>query len=637
MSPGAASPYLERHADLDLPWQTFGCAAKAGTDTILLIVGDAASPGCRRLEQQLRQPAVSAFVREHFVPVLVDRHERPDLDERCVRLLRGLGRGVGMPRVVFLTGGCHPFWGGDYTTPGTPPLVTALRHIADLCAQRPTEVTALAAEVRPHLHATGELPEPAPPTDLHEAVVDAAQAAFDPQFGAPPKPGSRPPFGTLAALLHNPDPDALSLATATLDSLSAGGIRDRVDGGFRHSSGDEQWGVGRLDTCGSDNARFIRLYVTAWKRTGADRYREVIEQTLDWAQRRLRSDDGGYAAGLLPGPDHSSLWTRGDLEAALGTPAALTAELLQLGEHPKAPRIDPPLAHHTPDHQARMRAGLDALRGVGRSPARRDDRTLTAHQGRWVSALAQAGAALSNPALTAEAARLMARTLQEGTQRGRVMRLPGMPGLVSDHLALVAGALDLYGATFHPTWLNQAIRLARNTLRLFWDRSTGGLFDVGADCTPPMAPSKHPPAGVEPCPNSTAALCFARLAALYPHGEFARAAAALVARVAPYAAHSPHLLGDAPAAAAWLTSGHTLGIVGDRRDRATKALIAVTRGRFLPCVAVAVQAADAAGPVPWMSQSAPGAPTAQLTLAGAALPPVREPEQLAGLLDAALN
>src|SRR4029453_303503 len=79
------SPYLLQHAYNPVDWYPWGPQAldKARREDkpILLSVGYAACPWCHVMEREsFEDPETAALMNEHFVPVKVDREERPDLD-----------------------------------------------------------------------------------------------------------------------------------------------------------------------------------------------------------------------------------------------------------------------------------------------------------------------------------------------------------------------------------------------------------------------------------------------------------------------------------------------------------------------------------------------------------------------------
>ena len=85
----------------------------------------------------------------------------------------------------------------------------------------------------------------------------------------------------------------------TLRRMASGGIYDQIGGGFARYSVDARWVVPHFEKMLYDNALLARAYLHALAdhRT-TPLFRRVCEETLDWAMRELRQDEGGFASSL---------------------------------------------------------------------------------------------------------------------------------------------------------------------------------------------------------------------------------------------------------------------------------------------------------------------------------------------------
>ena len=86
------------------------------------------------------------------------------------------------------------------------------------------------------------------------------------------------------------------MVTATLDGMSAGGMYDLVGGGFHRYSVDDRWLVPHFEKMLYDNALLAAVYLHAWVVTGEDRYRQVVEETVELHAARARLEGGGLAS-----------------------------------------------------------------------------------------------------------------------------------------------------------------------------------------------------------------------------------------------------------------------------------------------------------------------------------------------------
>src|SRR6516164_9661446 len=143
------SPYLRQHSHNPVDWYPWGeealSRARAENKPILLSIGYSACHWCHVMEREsFEDEAIARLMNEDFVPIKVDREERPDLDQiymDAVQVLTGRG---GWPLTVFLTPDCKPFYGGTYFPPedrhGIPGFPRVLAAVADAYRNRPSDV-----------------------------------------------------------------------------------------------------------------------------------------------------------------------------------------------------------------------------------------------------------------------------------------------------------------------------------------------------------------------------------------------------------------------------------------------------------------------------------------------------------------
>ena len=86
------------------------------------------------------------------------------------------------------------------------------------------------------------------------------------------------------------------MALHTLRAMASGGMYDQVGGGFSRYSVDARWIVPHFEKMLYDNALLARAYLHGWQVTGEPLFRRVCEETLDWALRELRQEEGGFAS-----------------------------------------------------------------------------------------------------------------------------------------------------------------------------------------------------------------------------------------------------------------------------------------------------------------------------------------------------
>src|SRR4029078_2281301 len=85
---------------------------------------------------------------------------------------------------------------------------------------------------------------------------------------------------------------------ATLDQMSAGGIRDHVGGGFHRYSVDRYWRIPHFEKMLYDNGQLASVYALAHELTGRDDFRRVAIEIGDFVLRELTDESGGFYAAL---------------------------------------------------------------------------------------------------------------------------------------------------------------------------------------------------------------------------------------------------------------------------------------------------------------------------------------------------
>ncbi len=306
------SSYLLDHADNPVLWRTWDAdvleESRTSDRPIFLSIGYAACHWCHVMaHESFENETVAEVLNEFFIPVKVDREERPDVDAlymAATQLVSGHG---GWPMSVFLLSDGRPFMAGTYYPPtdrggqvGFLRLLGALRDAwtnqRELIERQADELeTAVTREVHfvdhvaPYVESI-DLVDVS--TRLCRDLVD--QVDDDGGFGSAPK-FPRPSFVT--ALFECEDPTARKAAALTLDVMSRRGLYDHFGGGFARYSVDGVWHVPHFEKMLSDQALLVRCYLRAARITNNHTWRDVALDTLSFVERDLRVSSG-YASSL---------------------------------------------------------------------------------------------------------------------------------------------------------------------------------------------------------------------------------------------------------------------------------------------------------------------------------------------------
>ncbi|MCU0793430.1 MAG: thioredoxin domain-containing protein, partial [Opitutaceae bacterium] len=521
----AKSPYLRQHADNPVAWLEWGepafARARAENKPILLSVGYSTCHWCHVMAREsFENEAIAAQLNRDFIPVKLDREERPDVDRVYMTYVQARTGHGGWPLNVFLTPDLKPFFGGTYFPPedrhgrrGFPSLLGA---VAEAWREKPDALVAEADRVLASLKnhyadragsiadAGGPRPGSAEPQlgsvslpPLHEAAGDAFERgfmhlyeSFDAEkggFGGAPK---FPRSGNIDFLLRvsalqgggasETGREALRLAAHTLRRMCEGGIHDHLGGGFHRYSVDDAWFVppggaffsaedADSDRAAEDGGGHAEGAFYVWTRARIDRALPPAEAALVCAHFGIETD-GNVPAELDPHAEFS-----GSNILMQRRPFAETAAAL--GFDDVAGAAD------------RLASALERLRAVRctRPRPHLDDKILAAWNGLALSALARAAvhpaACLADKRpFYLEAALRCARFLERelfDAARGVLLRSwregpSAIDGFAEDYACVIAGLLDLHQATLDPHWLRFAEKLQATLDARFWDEAEGG-------------------------------------------------------------------------------------------------------------------------------------------------------------------
>ena len=156
------SPYLLQHKDNPVDRHVWSQEtlnkAKTENKPILLSIGYAACHWCHVMARESFENAeTAALVNNLFIPIKVDREERPEIDQIYMAALSSMGEQGGWPLTMFLTPEGKPFWGGTYFPGepryGRPGFVQVLDSVAKVCREKRDSINQSADGLTAHVAA----------------------------------------------------------------------------------------------------------------------------------------------------------------------------------------------------------------------------------------------------------------------------------------------------------------------------------------------------------------------------------------------------------------------------------------------------------------------------------------------------
>ena len=669
---GEKSPYLRQHDDNPVDWYPWGeeafKRAKELDRPIFLSIGYSTCHWCHVMaHESFEDEKVAARMNEVFIPVKVDREERPDIDSVYMKAaVASTGRG-GWPLSVIMTPDGKPFFCGTYIPKrpryGMVGLLDLIDRIEHLWRGSRNELTDISEQIIENINdeRTGEV-------DLNGSLLSTAvgdlQRTYDGVHGGFKGPPKFPSPHQLLFLFNRygitRDRGALEMAVGTLTGMALGGIHDHVGGGFHRYSTDEKWLVPHFEKMLYDQAMLLSAYTEGYLVTGKELFRRTALDIVEYVMGQMRSGDGLFYSAEDADSEGVEgkfyVWKYDEIIEVLGKKdGERFCSLFNIGRKGNY-RVEStgdrdgknisylssdPFEGVPPEWFERSLRTLRNKRDKRIRPSR-DEKVLTDWNSLMISSLARAGRVFNDNSLTEEAVGSM-RALRgvmmddEGKLFHRYMEGEmSVDGMLDDHAFMALAHLDLYEATFDVCWLEGALELLEIMVAKFYD-DKGGFFQTAHGSERLITRTKEGYDGALPSGNSIAALALvlaARMTGRYELEERAKGVFSFFSEnMTRYPAGYAMML---------LAFSHHVGpskeivISGERGDEKTREMLDVIRSSFVPNSVLVLREggkkAERLGAVaPYTLDSVPigGVPTAYVCKGLNCDVPIRDPSVLA--------
>jgi uncharacterized protein YyaL (SSP411 family) len=486
--------------------------------------------------------ALAEYLNAYFLPIKVDREERPDIDSiymQAVQMMTGQG---GWPLNVFLTPEDRvPFYGGTYFPvqprygrPGFLQVLQALRRFYD---SEKDKLQTQKAELLHHLQSATILsPIPELENQLFEQGIQQNTGVISGQSTGPSFPmipyadialrGSRFEFDSMY--------DARSACAQRGLDLALGGIYDHVGGGFHRYTVDNTWTVPHFEKMLYDNGQIVEYLANLWS-AGIQEptFKQAIAGTVQWLKREMTATAGYFYAAqdadsfvtpsdIEPEEGRFYVWTFQELQeildqqelAALSKVFIIRQEgnfedgliVLQRQESAELPHVvevslaklfqvrygsSPEVATFPP---ARNNQEAKSQPWPGRIPPVTDTKMIVAWNSLMISGLAKAYAVLHEPDYLELATTSANFILDHQWIEGRFHRVnydgkAAVPAQSEDYALFIKALLDLQQASLvtdhssRKTWLEQSLKIQQEFDELFWSLEVGGYYNTASDAS----------------------------------------------------------------------------------------------------------------------------------------------------------
>lgn len=536
------SPYLLQHAHNPVSWYPYGeealNKAKKENKPIFLSIGYSTCHWCHVMEKEsFEDEFVGELMNKGYIPIKVDREERPDLDNIYMTVCQNLTGSGGWPLNIIMTPDGEPFYAGTYFPKEgkgeTPGLIDILISINDEWKDNHEKVIRIGRKIKDDIEEVYKykVDNVLLNKDLLESAFKELRSGYDREYGgfnsAPKFPVPHKLMFLLRYYDRTKNNEALEMVERTLDSMYRGGIYDHIGYGFSRYSTDKYWLAPHFEKMLYDNALLAITYFEAYEVTNNEHYKNVGEEIIEYVKRELLDSNGGFYSS----EDADSEGEEGsyyvfnplETEMVLGSEDAFYFNYyfdIKPEGNFKGKSIPNFIRNPYCDFKDKK---IESLRPKmlkyrkERMKLHKDDKILTSWNGMMIAALAKAYKLtrkeeyldmsnrcvefISNK-LIDENGKLLARY-----RDGEAKYL----GYLDDYAYLVYGLIELYEASFKVKYLKQAVELNEKMLSLFKDNEDGGLFMTSKDSDELIVRPKDFYDGAIPSGNSIATYNLLRL------------------------------------------------------------------------------------------------------------------------------
>jgi uncharacterized protein YyaL (SSP411 family) len=303
------SPYLLQHAYNPVDWYPW-CdeafeRAKIEDKPIFLSIGYSTCHWCHVMEKEsFEDEEVAKILNENFIPIKVDREERPDIDTVYMTICQAMTGHGGWPLTIIMTPDKKPFFAGTYIPKhsryGRIGLIELLQKVVEIWKENKDKVISLAEQITSEIKEAIEKVEKGNIIDetIFTLAYKELEENFDPEYGGF---GEAPKFPTPHNLMfllrywkRTGNAKAIDMIEQTLKGMWLGGIYDQIGFGFHRYSTDRKWLVPHFEKMLYDQALISLACIETYQATGKEKYAVLCSEVFSYVIDNLTNTDGGF-------------------------------------------------------------------------------------------------------------------------------------------------------------------------------------------------------------------------------------------------------------------------------------------------------------------------------------------------------
>jgi uncharacterized protein YyaL (SSP411 family) len=503
------SPYLLQHAYNPVDWYPW-CQeafekAKKEDKPIFLSIGYSSCHWCHVMEKEsFEDEEVAEIINKYFVPIKVDREERPDIDAVYMNVCILFNGSGGWPLTIIMTPDKKPFFAGTYypkhSRPGRIGLIDLLLSVAKKWQEDKEDLIQRSEKVIKYLLEENQTSSSDIKIDSINAGFYDLKGRFDSSYGGFSNKPKFPTPHNLMFLLryyyYNKENQALSMVEKTLLNMRLGGIYDHIGFGFHRYSTDRYWLLPHFEKMLYDQATLLMAYTEAYQITKKDIYKQTAQEIIQYVVRDMTSPEGMFYSGEDADSEGEEgkfyTWTIQEIKDILEEDAYIAIDLFNIKEEGNF--LEEATGHLTgrniiylsklpdisPEKLESIRQRLFEYRKKRVHPLK-DDKMLTDWNGLMIAALSKAGKAFSTQDYINHAKKAADFIINTMIIDGKLYHLykdgeVKIEGMLDDYAFFIWGLIELYQATGDLNYLKTALDLTNKSIQLLYDKQNGGFF-----------------------------------------------------------------------------------------------------------------------------------------------------------------
>jgi len=623
------SPYLIQHAYNPVDWYPWGNEAfekaKRENKPIFLSIGYSTCHWCHVMaHESFEDEQIGRLMNDTFISIKVDREERPDLDNIYMTVCQIMTGAGGWPLTIIMTPDKKPFFAGTYFAReaqyGRIGVKELTLNVKELWNSKPEELRKSANKI---MDALQKVSDTSSYGQISPEILDKTYEILAHNFdeinggfgGAPKFPTAHNLLFLLRYWKCTGNQNSLSMVEETLDSMRKGGVYDHIGFGFHRYSVDSHWLVPHFEKMLYDQALLSNVYIEAYEATKNEKYKKTAQEIFEYVLRDMKSPEGAFYSAEDADSEGVEgkfyVWNLDEIKELLNNEEAKFA-IKVFGITPEGNFSEEASGKTTGVNIIHMQNSTEDIAEILNIPVKevqdkienirkklfesrenrirphKDDKILTDWNGLIIAALAKASQAFGNEKYLNAARNAADFIIKTMCKNGRLLHRfregeALIEGNLDDYAFTINGLLELYGASFEPKYLKNALLLNKILMEHFWDGENGGFYFTPDDGEIILIRKKEIYDSAIPSGNSMQMLNIIRLSKITENEELKEKASLLEKSFSESISRSPTGFTQFLVAFNFkLGPSYEIVIAGNPENEDTKGMVETLRNYYIP-------------------------------------------------------